>query len=87
MWKSQRLEMYEEGEADQTRYLELDSVEEVRCNALLQSARYLQGIQCYHDRNVQGRSFSISDLVFYRIQDEIGLHQAQLAIGRALHRR
>jgi hypothetical protein len=35
MWKSPRLEMYEEGEADQARYLELDSPEEVRCNTLL----------------------------------------------------
>jgi hypothetical protein len=44
MWQSPRLEMYEEGEADQARQLELDLVEEVRCNALLQSACYLQGI-------------------------------------------
>jgi hypothetical protein len=48
---------------------------EVRCNALLQSARYLQGVQRYHNRNVQERSFSIGDLVLYRIQDEIGLHK------------
>jgi hypothetical protein len=40
MWKSPRLEMYEEGKANQARYLELDSAKEVRCNALLQSARY-----------------------------------------------
>jgi hypothetical protein len=30
MWKSPRLEMYEEGKADQARYLELDSAKEVR---------------------------------------------------------
>jgi hypothetical protein len=34
MWKSPRLEMYEEGKDDQARHLELDSVEELRCNAL-----------------------------------------------------
>jgi hypothetical protein len=45
--------MYKEGEADDARYLELDLAEEVRCNALLQSALYLQGVCCYHDRNVQ----------------------------------
>jgi hypothetical protein len=33
MWKSPRVEMYKEGE--------LDSVEEARCSALVQSARYL----------------------------------------------
>jgi hypothetical protein len=34
--------MYEEGEADDARHLKLDSVEEVRCNVLLQLARYLK---------------------------------------------
>jgi hypothetical protein len=36
--------MYNEGEADEARQLELDSVEEAYCTALVQSARYLQGI-------------------------------------------
>jgi hypothetical protein len=53
MWKSPRVEMYNEGEADEARQLELDSVEEAHCTALVQSARYLQGIQRYHDRNVR----------------------------------
>jgi hypothetical protein len=44
--------MYNEGEADEARQLELDSVEEVCCTALVQSARYLQGIRRYHDRSV-----------------------------------
>jgi hypothetical protein len=38
MWKSPRVEMYNEGEADEARQLELDSVEEARCTALVQSA-------------------------------------------------
>jgi hypothetical protein len=75
MWKSPRVEMYNEGEADETRQLELDSVEEARCTALVQSARYLQGIRRYHDRNIRERSFSVGDLVLRRIQDESGLHK------------
>jgi hypothetical protein len=63
MWKSPRLEMYEEGEADSARHLELDSAEEIRCNVLLQSAHYLQGVCRYHDRNVQRRSFNVRDMV------------------------
>jgi hypothetical protein len=63
MWKSPRLEMYAEGEADSARLFELDSVEEIRCNVLLQSARYLQGVHHYHDRNVQRHSFNIGDMV------------------------
>ena len=75
MWQSARLETYEEGEADEARRLELDSAEEVRCNALVQSARYLQGVCRYHDRNVQERSFNIGDTVLCRIQNEEGLHK------------
>jgi hypothetical protein len=75
MWRSPRVEMYNEGEADKARHLELDSVEEARCTVLVQSARYLQGIRRYHDRNVKERSFSIGDLVLRRIQDESGLHK------------
>ena len=75
MWGSPRVEAYQEGEADEARQLELDSVEEARVNALTQSARYLQGVRCYHDRNVQRRSCNIGDLVLRRIQDETGLHK------------
>jgi hypothetical protein len=75
MWKSPRVEMYNEGEADEARQLELDSVEEARCSALVQLARYLQGVRRYHDRNTKGRSFNVGDLVLRCIQDEAGLHK------------
>ena len=75
MWKSPRVEAYQEGEAYEARQLELDSVEDARINALTQSARYLQGVRRYHDRNVQQISFNIGDLVLRRIQDETGLHK------------
>jgi hypothetical protein len=67
--------MYNEGEADEARQLELDFVEDAHCTALVQSARYLQGIRRYHDRNVRERSFHIGDLVLHCIQDESGLHK------------
>ena len=75
MGKSPRVEAYQEGEADEARQLELDLVEEVRINALTQSARYLQGVRPYHDRNVQQRSFNVGDLVLRRTQDETELHK------------
>jgi hypothetical protein len=67
IWQSPRLEMYQEGEVDDARHLKLDSAEEVRCNVLLQSTRYLQGVCRYHDQNVQARSFNVGDLVLHRI--------------------
>ena len=42
---------------------------------MTQSARYLQGVRHYHDRNVQQRSFNVGDLVLRRILDESGLHK------------
>ena len=35
IWKSPKVEMYDEGEADEARELELNSIKEARCNALL----------------------------------------------------
>jgi hypothetical protein len=35
MWQSAWVEMYEEGEANEARQLELDSAEEARCNTLV----------------------------------------------------
>ena len=58
-----------------SRQLELATIEEARINALTQSARYLQGVRRYHDRNVQQKSFNVGDLVLRRIQDKIGLHK------------
>ena len=75
MWKSPRVEAYQEGEVDKARQLELDLVEEAKINALTQSTRYLQGVGRYHDRNVHQRSFNVGDLVLRRIQDETGLHK------------
>jgi hypothetical protein len=53
MWQSPRLEMYEEGEADDARHLKLELAEDVQCNVLLQSAHYLLDVHRYHDRNIQ----------------------------------
>ena len=75
MWKSPRLEMYDSTEADESHQLELDSLDEIRCNALLRSTRYPQSMCRYHDCNIQERSFSVGDMVLRRIQDETGLHK------------
>jgi hypothetical protein len=75
MWKSPRLEMFEEGEADTARHLELDSAEEIWCNVLFHSVRYLQGVCRYHNRNIQWRTSNIRDMVLQWIQDDTGLQK------------
>ena len=59
---------YDEGEAETTRRIDLDSAEENRLMAALQHARYEQQLRHYHDKNVQQRDFNVSDLVLRRVQ-------------------
>jgi transposase InsO family protein len=63
IWTSQKIKQYEEGEAEHTRRLELDSIEEVRVNATLQSARYLQGLRHHYNKSTQQCSVQVGDLV------------------------
>jgi hypothetical protein len=72
---SPTVDQYEEGVAEEIRQTDVDSLEEARCNTLVQSARYLDRIRCYHDRNVKERSFNVDDLDLHRIQNTTGLHK------------
>jgi hypothetical protein len=68
IWTSPKIEQYEDGEAEHTRRLELDSAEEVRVNTTLQSARYLQGLRRHYNKSTKQRSVQVGDLVLRRIQ-------------------
>jgi hypothetical protein len=52
MWESPVVEQYDEGISEDSRRVDIDGLEEACCAALVQSARYLEGIRRYHDRNV-----------------------------------
>jgi hypothetical protein len=67
IWNSPAVELYDEGVSEDSRRVDIDGLEEARCAALVQSARYLEGIRRYHDRNVKERSFKVGDLVLHRI--------------------
>jgi hypothetical protein len=75
MWDSPAVEQYDEGISEDSRRVDIDGLEEARYAALVQSARYLEGIRRYHDRNVKERSFNVGDLVLRRIQNTEGLHK------------
>jgi hypothetical protein len=75
MWDSLAVEQYDEGISEDSRRVDINGLEEARCAALVQSARYLEGIRRYHDRNVKERSFNVGDLVLRRIQNTEGLHK------------
>jgi hypothetical protein len=75
MWDSPTVEQYDKGISEDRRRVDINGLEEARCATLFQSARYLEGIRRYHDRNVKERSFNIGDLVLCRIQNTKGLHK------------
>jgi hypothetical protein len=75
MWDSPAVEQYDKGISEYSRRVDIDGLEEARYAALVQSARYLEGIQCYHDRNIKERSFNVGDLVLCCIQNMEGLHK------------
>jgi hypothetical protein len=63
MWDSPVVEQYDKGISEDSRRVDIDGLEEARCAALVQSARYLKGIRRYHDRNIKERSINVGDLV------------------------
>jgi hypothetical protein len=69
MWDSPAVEHCDEGVSEDSRRVDIDGLEEARCVTLVQSARYLEGIRRYPDRNVKERSFNVGDLVLRRIQN------------------
>jgi hypothetical protein len=75
MWDSTAVEQYDEGISEDSRRVDIDGLEEARCAALVQLARYLEGIRCYHDRNIKERLFNIGDPVLRNIQIMEGLHK------------
>jgi hypothetical protein len=75
MWDSPAVEQCDEGISEDSRRVDIDALEEARCAALIQSARYLEGIRHYHDRNVKECSFNIGDLVLRHIQNTEGLRK------------
>jgi hypothetical protein len=75
MWDSPAVEHYNKAVSEDSRRVDIDGLEEARCGAFVQSARYLEGIRRYHDHNVEERSFNVGDLVLRRIQNTEGLHK------------
>jgi hypothetical protein len=75
IWDSPTVEHYDEGVSEDCRRVDIDGLEEARCAALVQLARYLEGIRHYHDRNIKERSFNVGDHILCRIQNMERLHK------------
>src|SRR5438876_7930887 len=65
---SPRVQNFNEKKSEDSRLEDLDQLEEARDITTIQSAKYLQGLRRYHNRNVRGRAFSPGDLVLRKVQ-------------------
>jgi hypothetical protein len=75
MWDSPAVEQSDNGISEDSRRVDIDELEEARFAALVQSARYLDGIRRYQDRNVKERYFNVGDLVLCRVKNTEELHK------------
>jgi hypothetical protein len=69
------IQQYEEGTAEETRKVDIDSIEQHRVAALIRQTRHEQQLHRYRDRNVRERSVNVGDLVLRRIQETKGMHK------------
>jgi hypothetical protein len=74
-FRAPHIQFYEEGEAEQTRRVDLDCLEEQRLAAVMRQAHHYQQLRRYHDRNVKETSFNTGDLVLRSIQKTDDMHR------------
>jgi hypothetical protein len=74
-FEAPRIQFYEKGEAEQTRRIDLDSLEEQRLAAVMGQARHDQQLCRYHDHNVRETSFNVGDLVLRHIRKTDDMHK------------
>ena len=65
-FRAPRVEHYDEEQAIAIRTEDIDRAEEECLITCICTAKYLEGLQRYYNRNIKGHSFAIGDLVLYR---------------------
>jgi len=60
---SPRVKHFDQPSADLSRELKINCTEEKRLISCLRTAKYLEAIRRYHNRNVKDHSFVVGDLV------------------------
>jgi hypothetical protein len=72
---SPRVEHFDQSSADHARELEINCTEEKQLASCLRTAKYLEAMRWYYNKNVRDRSFVVGDLVLkWKISQE-GMHK------------
>ena len=74
-FRAPRIEQFNEENSNATREDELNRVEEERLASCLRTAKYLESIRRYYNRNVHPRTLFVGDLVLRRKQKTEGIHK------------
>ena len=69
------MENYDEEQAEAIRSKDIDRAEEECLITCVRTAKYLEGLWRYYNRNIKGCSFAIGDLVLRRKQKTEGMHK------------
>ena len=70
-----RIENYDEKNKDQARQDDVDRLEEECLVTCVRTAKYLDSLCKYFNRNIQERSFAVGDMVLHRKQKTDGMHK------------
>ena len=65
-FRAPRVEHYDEDQAIAVRTEDIDRAEEECLITCICTAKYLEGLRRYYNRNIKGHSFAVGDLVLYR---------------------
>ena len=65
-FRAHRVENYDEEQATIVRTEDINRAEEEHLITCVRTAKYLEGLRRYYNRNIKGRSFVVGDLVLRR---------------------
>ena len=65
-FQAPRVENCDEEQAAAVRTEDVDRAEEEHLITCVRTAKYLEGLRRYYNRNIKGRSFAVGDLILHR---------------------
>ena len=74
-FRAPRVENYDEEQAKAVRSEDVDRTEKECLITCVRTAKYLEGLRRYYNRNIKGRSFAVDDLILHRKQKTEGMHK------------
>ena len=74
-FQAPRVENYDEEQAVAVQTEDVDRAEEERLITYVCTAKYLEGLRRYYNRNIKGCSFAVGDLILRRKQKTEGMHK------------